>query len=246
MRVVIATDSYKESLSAVAVAETIARGWRQVFPAAECQQKPMSDGGEGFVAAMVTASGGQCVPAQVQDTLGRNITAHWGLSGDQQIGFIEMAAASGLERLTLAERNPMQTSSYGTGQLIQAALATGLKRLVIGIGGSATHDGGMGMMQALVITGEGCLDAQSLRGKVPYGIAQLAKQHQKPVIAIAGSVKVEPTQLQQAGIDAAFGAVQQVMPLTQALEQAEQQLYQTSVQVAQAIKLGAQVTDSAR
>ncbi|QMV16719.1 glycerate kinase [Vibrio spartinae] len=381
MRIVIAPDSFKESLSAVEVAEIIAQSWQQVFPEAECIKKPVTDGGEGFVDALVTASQGQKVTTRVHNPIGVAIDAKWGMSHDRHTAFIEMAAASGLALLTTDERNPLLTTSFGTGQLISAALDEGIRHLVLGIGGSATNDGGVGMMQALgvsfvdaqghelppggatlsrldsidlsgldprlqscrievacdvtnpltgesgaaavygpqkgatpamvralerglvhyadvierqfgqavdkrpgagaaggvgaalmaflnarlspgielviealdlapeivrcdlVITGEGCLDAQSLNGKVPVGIAQLAKRHGKPVIALAGSVKATDQQLHAVGIDAAFGTVQAVMTLEAALAQAASHLAQTTVQIARLVHIsGKQIT----
>ncbi|ASA57655.1 glycerate kinase [Vibrio gazogenes] len=381
MRIVIAPDSFKESLSAVEVAEIIAQGWQQVFPEAECIKKPVTDGGDGFVDALVTASQGQKLTARVNNPIGVEIDAEWGMSQDRQTAFIEMAAASGLALLTAEERNPLLTTSFGTGQLIRAALDEGINHLVLGIGGSATNDGGVGMMQALgasfidaqgdelppggatlsrldsidlsgldprlqscrievacdvtnpltgksgaaavygpqkgatpamvrvldrglahyaemvekqlgqtvdtrpgagaaggvgaaliaflnarlspgvelvsealdlapeiarcdlVITGEGCLDTQSLNGKVPVGIAHLAKRYGKPVIALAGSVKATEQQLYEAGIDAAFGTVQAVMTLDAALAQAASHLEQTTVQVARLVHIsGKQIT----
>ncbi|KUI97186.1 glycerate kinase [Vibrio sp. MEBiC08052] len=376
MRIVIAPDSFKESLSAVEVAEIIAQGWQQVFPGAVCIKKPVSDGGEGFVDALVAASQGQKVTARVHNPIGIAINAEWGMSHDRQTAFIEMAAASGLALLAVDERNPLLTTSLGTGQLISAALDEGIRHLVLGIGGSATNDGGVGMMQALgasfvdvqgnelppggamlsrldsidlsgldprlqsckievacdvtnpltgesgaaaiygpqkgatpamvqaldrglahyaaviegqlgkavdtqpgagaaggvgaalmafldarlspgielvikaldltaaiascdlVITGEGCLDSQSLNGKVPVGIARLAKRYGKPVIALAGSVKATERQLHEVGIDAAFGTVQSVMTLDDALTQAGNNLEQTTVQVARLMYIG--------
>ncbi|SHE50456.1 glycerate kinase [Vibrio gazogenes] len=381
MRIVIAPDSFKESLSAVEVADIIAQGWQQVFPEAECIKKPVTDGGDGFVDALVMASQGQKVTARVNNPIGVAIDAEWGMSHDQQTAFIEMAAASGLSLLTTDERNPLLTTSFGTGQLIRAALDEGIRHLVLGIGGSATNDGGVGMMQALgasfvdaqghelppggatlsrldsidlsgldprlqscrvevacdvtnpltgesgaaavygpqkgatpamvraldrglvhyagvierqlgqvvdtrpgagaaggvgaalmaflearlspgielviealdlapeiarcdlVITGEGCLDAQSLNGKVPVGIARLAKRYGKPVIALAGSVKATDQQLHEVGIDTAFGTVQAVMTLDVALAQAAHHLEQTTVQVARLVHIsGKQIT----
>ncbi|WNJ97392.1 glycerate kinase [Vibrio ruber] len=381
MRIVIAPDSFKESLSAVEVAEIIAHSWQQVFPEAECIHKPVTDGGEGFVDAMVCASQGQKITARVQNPLGITIDAAWGLSHDRQTAFIEMAAASGLALLATEQRNPLLTTSFGTGELIRAALDEGVRHLVLGIGGSATNDGGVGMMQALgasfvdaqgqelspggamlsqldsidlsgldsrlqscqievacdvtntltgetgasaiygpqkgatpamvraldraltnyagvierqlgktvdsqpgagaaggvgaalmafldaqlspgielvikaldlapeiarcdlVITGEGCLDSQSLNGKVPVGIARLAKRYGKPVIAIAGSVKSTHQQLREVGIDAAFGTVQSVMTLEDALTQASHHLEQTTAQIARLVHIaGRQIT----
>ncbi|HEY6008979.1 MAG TPA: glycerate kinase, partial [Geobacteraceae bacterium] len=149
MKVVIAPDSFKESLSAHEVAVEIAAGFREVFPDAACVVVPLADGGEGTVAAMVAATGGRKIPVDVTGPLGRPVTAVFGLTGDGRTAVIEMAAASGLMLVPPAQRNPLLTTSQGTGELIRAALAAGVSRIVVGIGGSATVDGGAGILQAL-------------------------------------------------------------------------------------------------
>lgn len=158
MKIVIAPDSYKESLSALDVAKAIESGFREIFPDAEYIKLPVADGGEGTVEAMVAATGGRVVKVKVTGPLGTPLEAFFGLSGDEKIAFIEMAAASGLESVPAAQRNPLKTTSYGTGELIHSALDHGVKHCIIGIGGSATNDGGAGMMQALgakLLTKEG-------------------------------------------------------------------------------------------
>lgn len=152
MKIVIAPDSYKESLTAFEVATEIEAGFREVFPHAEYIKLPMADGGEGTVAAMIAATGGVLVEVAVTDPLGTAITACYGLTGDGTTAIIEMAAASGLALVAPALRNPMQTTTYGSGELIKAALDAGVRHLIIGIGGSATNDGGAGMLQALGVS----------------------------------------------------------------------------------------------
>ncbi|HEY5975693.1 MAG TPA: glycerate kinase [Geobacteraceae bacterium] len=149
MKIVIAPDSYKESLSALQVATDIEAGFREVFPDAEYIKLPMADGGEGTVAAMVAATGGTFVEMNVTGPLGEPVKASYGLTGDGKTAIVEMAAASGLTLVTPALRNPLKTTTYGTGELIKAALDTGVCNVIIGIGGSATNDGGAGMLQAL-------------------------------------------------------------------------------------------------
>jgi len=149
MKIVIAPDSFKESLSAAEVAGAIASGLRQVCPDAEIDLCPMADGGEGTVDAMVAATGGEVRRVEVFDPLGEQITAGFGLLGDGSTAVIEMAAASGLPLVPPEKRNPMLTTTYGTGQLIIAALDAGAREIVIGIGGSATVDGGCGCAQAI-------------------------------------------------------------------------------------------------
>ncbi len=149
MKIVIAPDSYKESLSALEVAQAIAAGFRAVFPQADCVLVPVADGGEGTVEAMVAATGGRRETVAVSGPLGERVEAVYGLSGDGDTAVIEMAAASGLMLVPPAARDPLRTSSRGTGELIRAALDAGARHLILGIGGSATNDGGAGMVQAL-------------------------------------------------------------------------------------------------
>lgn len=148
-KVVIAPDSFKESLSALEVAEAIERGFRQIFPQVQYVKLPMADGGEGTVDSMVAATGGEIVRAEVTGPLGQPVQAFYGLLGEGETAVIEMAAASGLHLAPKAQRDPCMTTSYGTGELILAALERGVKAIILGIGGSATNDGGAGMLQAL-------------------------------------------------------------------------------------------------
>ena len=149
MKVVIAPDSYKGCLSALEVAKAMERGVLSVFPSAEVRKIPIADGGEGTVAALVTATNGQLRQTEVTDPLGNKIIAHWGVLGDGRTAVIEMAAASGLPLVPKEKRDPRVTTTNGTGELIKAALADGLAKIIIGIGGSATNDGGTGMARAL-------------------------------------------------------------------------------------------------
>ncbi|MER1506374.1 glycerate kinase, partial [Enterobacter hormaechei] len=158
MKIVIAPDSYKESLSALEVATAIEVGFREIFPSAEYVKLPVADGGEGTVEAMVAATHGRLVHVPVTGPLGEHVEGFFGLSGDGKSAFIEMAAASGLELVAPAKRNPLITTSWGTGELIRHALDAGVKHIIIGIGGSATNDGGAGMVQAL---GVKLLDAKA-------------------------------------------------------------------------------------
>ncbi|WJH22397.1 glycerate kinase [Edwardsiella ictaluri] len=149
MKVVIAPDSFKESLSAMQVAQAIEQGFREIYPDANYLLLPMADGGEGTVDAMVAATGGQRIAQTVTGPLGQPVAAFFGWLGDGGTAVIEMAAASGLHLVPPGQRDPSITTSYGTGELILAALDRGARRLILGIGGSATNDGGAGMMQAL-------------------------------------------------------------------------------------------------
>ena len=149
MRVVVAPDSYKGSASALAVASAIERGILAVFPEATVVKVPIADGGEGTVAALLDATHGQPRRTTVRGPLGEPVEAGWGVLGDGRTAVIEMAAASGLPLVPRERRDPRVTTTLGTGELIRAALAEGLTRLVVGIGGSATNDGGAGMARAL-------------------------------------------------------------------------------------------------
>ena len=170
MRIIVAPDSFKGSVSALGVAEAMERGIHAVFPAAQVLKVPIADGGEGTVEALVAATGGKLMHSEVQGPLGAPVRAHWGISGDGATAFLEMASASGLPLIAKEQRDPCVTSTYGTGQLLKAALDAGLRRIVIGIGGSATNDGGTGMARAL---GVRFLDAQG--ADLPEGGAALAR-----------------------------------------------------------------------
>lgn len=375
MKIVIAPDSFKESLSALKVATIIEKGFKEVFPDAIYIKCPIADGGEGTVVTMVEATNGEIHYVDVIGPLGSAVNAFFGLSNNKKQAFIEMAAASGLELVPPELRNPLLTTSYGTGELIKACLDTGAEHIIIGIGGSATNDGGAGMLQALgaklldsngqqiklggralanltyidvsemdprlslcqfsiacdvsnpligengasaifgpqkgatsdhikeldsnlehfadvikndlgvdvhyipgagaaggmgaallaflnaelkpgfdiiastldlesmivganlVITGEGRLDSQSLNGKVPVGVAQLAKKYQIPVIAITGSLGDDLHNLPQYGIDAAFSILHKISSLSEALNSAEENLYNCTKNIASALNI---------
>ena len=375
MNIVIAPDSFKESLTALEVAVAIKTGFERIFPNAEYQLVPMADGGEGTVQSLVDATQGCLQKIAVIAPLANTVEAFWGLSGDKQTAFIEMAAASGLHLVAPEQRNPLVTTSYGTGELIKAALERGVKKIILGIGGSATNDGGVGMLQALgirflnaqqqeigfggeqlafisqidlsaldprlaqveievacdvnnplcgeygasaifgpqkgataamveqldkalahfaqvvksqlgkeialhagagaaggmgagllllpnvrlksgvqivmeathlqdkisqadfVITGEGRMDAQSIAGKTPIGVARLAKELNKPVIAIVGSLREDYSVVYQHGIHAVFPIIRQLSSLDELLKQGKENLISTAENVARVIKL---------
>ena len=149
MKIVLAPDSFKESLSALQVAESIERGFKQVFPDAEYVKVPMADGGEGTTQSLVDATGGKIIKQTVTGPLGEKVEAFFGLLGNGTTAIIEMAAASGLHLVPTDKRNPLITTTRGTGELIAAALEHNVDHIIIGIGGSATNDGGTGMASAL-------------------------------------------------------------------------------------------------
>ncbi len=170
MKIVIAPDSFKGSLTALEAAQAIAAGWRRVFMDANILTVPMADGGEGTVQSLVDATGGRLMHKEVTDPLGGKVNAHYGILGDGLTAVIEMAAASGLPLVPPGKRNPLITTTFGTGELIQASLDHGCRRLIIGIGGSATNDGGAGVAQAL---GARLLDADGT--PILFGGAALAQ-----------------------------------------------------------------------
>ncbi len=376
MKIVIAPDSYKESLSALDVACAIEAGFREIYPDAEYVKLPVADGGEGTVEAMVAATNGRVIPVEVTGPLGQPVAGFYGVSGDEQCAFIEMAAASGLELLSPAQRNPLKTTSWGTGELIRHALDLGVRRIIIGLGGSATNDGGAGMVQALgaklltqdqqqiaqggaalaglmkidiseldsrladcqidvacdvtnpltgaegasavfgpqkgatpemvadldhalthyaacikqdlgidvlslegggaaggmgaalfafcgaklrpgidivtealhldalvaganlVITGEGRMDSQTIHGKVPVGVARVAKRYHIPVIGIAGSLTSDVGVVHQHGIDAVFSVLYRICSLDDALEHAGENVRMAARNIAAVMKVG--------
>jgi glycerate kinase len=148
VKIVIAPDSFKESLSAPDAAAAIARGVRAACPHADIIAIPMADGGEGTVAAVLAATGGQWRSTRVTDALGLPVDAHWGWLSDET-AVIEMAAAAGLEQVPPERRDPLRATSRGVGELILAALDAGARRIILGLGGSATNDAGAGMLSAL-------------------------------------------------------------------------------------------------
>ncbi|MBY3673089.1 MULTISPECIES: glycerate kinase [Vibrio] len=149
MKVVIASDSFKESLTAKQVCDSIQAGLARVWHDAKFVAIPVADGGEGTVQSLVDATQGRLVEVKVMGPQGKRVEAFYGMLGDNQTAVIEMAAASGLHHVPLAQRDPKLTTSFGTGELIRHALDQGATKLIIGLGGSATNDGGVGMLAAL-------------------------------------------------------------------------------------------------
>ncbi|MCX7766863.1 MAG: glycerate kinase [Candidatus Sumerlaeia bacterium] len=149
-KVLIAPNAFKDSLSAREVAEAIAKGIYAVMPSVSLTLLPVADGGTGTTEALILASGGKYLNVdEVHDPLGRKIKTFFAVLADEKTAVIEMANASGLPLLSPAERNPLKTSTFGTGELIRAALNSGFRHIIIGVGGSATTDAGVGAAQAL-------------------------------------------------------------------------------------------------
>lgn len=166
MKILIAPDSFKESLDAAGVASAIAAGWRDAMPQAELIELPLADGGEGTTAALVAATGGEWIPCRVSGPLGTPVDGFWGRL-DARRAVVECAAASGLDQVPRELRDPWRATTRGLGELILAALDTGVREIIVGLGGSATNDGGAGMLQAL---GAQLLDQQGSRSDpVPRG-----------------------------------------------------------------------------
>lgn len=145
----LAPDSFKESMTAKEVCIAMEKGLRKVYPAANYVHVPMADGGEGTVQSLVDATGGQIRYIEVTGPLGEPVTAAYGLLGDGTTAAIEMASASGIHLVNKDNKNPLKTTTYGTGELIRECLNRGIRKIIIGIGGSATNDGGTGMAEAL-------------------------------------------------------------------------------------------------
>ena len=149
MKIVIAADSFKNCLTSREVVTALAAGFRHALPAAELVELPLADGGEGTVEALVTACGGEYRKCKVCGPLGTPVEARYGVIDGGATAVIEMAAASGIELVQPSELNPLEATTFGTGELIADALSSGVRKIIVGIGGSATCDGGAGMAQAL-------------------------------------------------------------------------------------------------
>lgn len=374
--ILIAVDSFKESMTSLEAAKALEEGLKRASEKIVIKKVPMADGGEGTVQALVDATKGEIYRANVKDPLGREIEAFYGVLGDKKTAIIEMAAASGLPLLKREERDPLKTTTYGTGELIKEALDQGCREFIIGIGGSATNDGGAGMFQALggklldrdgirlgfggeellrlsqidwsgldprvrdssfqvacdvdnpllgkrgashiygpqkgatkemieildkalenfahilesslreeireipgagaagglgagliaftgavlrpgiqivvekngleemlkiahlVITGEGRLDEQTLSGKVPVGVAQIAERARVPVIAVVGTLQQEGLAVYQRGIEAVFSILDRPMSLDEALNEGPRMMKNTGESIMRLLSLG--------
>ena len=189
LKIAIAPDSFKGSLTALEAATCIEKGLKKALKDVTVRKIPMADGGEGTVRAIVESTGGRMATRSVADPLGRKIKSSFGITGDRKTAVIEMAAASGLALLKPRERNPMKTTTRGTGELIRSALKSNVKKVLVGIGGSATNDGGTGMARAL---GVRFLDGKSR--DLPEGggaLSRLARIDMKGLDPAVTGVKVE-------------------------------------------------------
>lgn len=170
MKIVIAPDSFKESMTAKEACESIEKGMISIFPNAEFIKVPMADGGEGTTQSLVDATNGKIYTVQTTGPLGEKVNSYFGILGDNKTAIIEMATTSGLELVPRSKRNPFYTTTYGTGELIKKALDMKVSTILIGIGGSATNDAGAGMIQAL---GGKLLDKSGK--EISYGGIELSK-----------------------------------------------------------------------
>ena len=170
MKVVIAPQTFKGSISALEAARAMGEGVRRVVPEAETVLVPVADGGDGTLETLVEGSAGEIATVEVTGPLGERVVAPWGKMGDGRTAVVEMARTSGLVLVRVERRNPLVTTTYGLGEAIKAALDAGFRRFIIGIGGSATNDAGGGMAQAL---GVSLLDSQGQ--ELPFGGAALAR-----------------------------------------------------------------------
>lgn len=166
----LAPDSFKESMTAKEACIAMEAGLRKAFPDARFIHVPMADGGEGTVQSLVDASGGQLVAEEVAGPLGERVLARYGILGDSATAVIETASASGIQLVSKEQRNPLLATTYGTGELIRACLDRGIRKIIVGIGGSATNDGGAGMAEAL---GARFLDADG--AELPRGGGSLGR-----------------------------------------------------------------------
>lgn len=155
MKVIIAIDSFKGSLSSLAAGEAVKNGILKAIPEAEVDVRPLADGGEGTVEALTLGMGGTLIALKVTGPLGAPVDCIYGMLESSKTAIIEISAAAGITLVPDAKRNPLNTTTYGVGELIKDAISKGCRHFIVGIGGSATNDGGIGMLQAL---GYGILD----------------------------------------------------------------------------------------
>lgn len=193
-RITVAVDSFKGSLSSREVADSFAEGWASVYPECDIRKVSIADGGEGSVEALVETLDGEFVEVAVSDPLGRPIKAKYGIVDGGCTAVMEMSAASGLPLLAPEERNPLRTSTYGTGEMIVDAFKRGCRKFLIGIGGSATNDGGLGMLRALgfkFFDAEGCElcgDGESLERVVRIDGSEAMKELSEAEFIVACDV----------------------------------------------------------
>lgn len=184
MNIVIAIDSFKGSMTSMEAGKSAAEGIRRVYPDAQIQVRPLADGGEGTVEALTAGLGGKLVTIPVTGPAGLPVDCPYGIVEETKTAIIEMSGAAGITQVTEAQRNPLHTTTYGVGEVIKDAIHKGCRRFIVGIGGSATNDGGLGMLQAL---GFDMLDASgqpvSMFGKGLADLTQISAEHVLPELA---------------------------------------------------------------
>ena len=184
MNIVIAIDSFKGSMTSMEAGKSAAEGIRRVYPDAQIQVRPLADGGEGTVEALTAGLGGKLVTIPVTGPAGLLVDCPYGIVEETKTAIIEMSGAAGITQVTEAQRNPLHTTTYGVGEVIKDAIHKGCRRFIVGIGGSATNDGGLGMLQAL---GFDMLNASgqpvSMFGKGLADLAQISTDHVFPELA---------------------------------------------------------------
>ena len=213
MRILIAPDKFKGSLNADAVARAIAAGIRSILPEAELEIVPLADGGEGTAEAIQLARGGEWIDCSVHDALGRPITGRYAWLEEPALAIIQMSAAAGLAQLLPNERNPVNASTFGVGEMLRAATTRGADQIILGLGGSATNDGGFGMARAL---GFRFLDAseKELTGSVSglLDLARIASPEELFLPKIVAACDVRNPLLGPDGATRIFGAQKGATP----------------------------------
>jgi glycerate kinase len=188
MRVLIAPDSFKGSLTSVQVASALASGWQEARPEDEMLLAPLADGGEGTLVAIAAAGGWDWVSADATDPIGRPTVARWLRSADGARAVVELAEASGLSRLAVTERDPIGASTRGTGEVLRAVLDAGVRRITLGIGGSATTDGGAGILAALgAAVGDGLVSLDALDRRLAEVELRIACDVTNPLLGPTGA-----------------------------------------------------------
>lgn len=184
MNIVIAIDSFKGSMTSMEAGKSAAEGIRRVYPSAQIQVRPLADGGEGTVEALTAGLGGKLVTIPVTGPAGLLVDCPYGIVEETKTAIIEMSGAAGITQVTETQRNPLHTTTYGVGEVIKDAIHKGCRHFIVGIGGSATNDGGLGMLQAL---GFDMLDASgqpvSMFGKGLADLTQISAEHVLPELA---------------------------------------------------------------
>jgi glycerate kinase len=192
--VVVAPDSFKGSLTSVEVARALARGWKRARPKDDIRLAPLADGGEGTLVAIEAAGGWEWRSAIAHDPLGREITARWLQSEDGRRAVVELAAASGLSRLAAGERDPVAASTFGTGEVLRAVLDAGVRRIDLGVGGSATTDGGLGILAALglgrTLEPDLVVDLDAMDPRLAEVDLRIASDVTNPLLGAAGAAAV--------------------------------------------------------